>query len=368
MATNGTPSIPKTQTVALVRELGGGVEFVKDYPVPQPGPDEVLVKVLYTGVCQSDLHTRAGTAAGPDGKNITAIKLPHIGGHEGVGRIVAVGEGATAETGTLVGVQFLNKICGTCEYCTTSREQHCTNANNHLHHIDGSFQEYCLVHTSNLIELPETIESSPVSAAEILGPVLCAGVTAYKAVKSAKIRPGHHMVVIGAAGGLGHFAVQYGIALGAKVIGIDGGAAKKDLIEGFGATYVDFWQVGDVVDEVQRLTDGGAHAVVVTTGSARAYANAADMLRLNGTLSCCGIPPGRSALATPIAAIVIKGLRITGNLVGNGQETRAAVEMVRSGHVKPKIEVRGFEELPGVYERLEKGDIVGRVVLKVAKE
>ena len=124
--------------------------------------------------------------------------------------------------------------------------------------------------------------------------------------------------MIGAAGGLGHFAVQYAVALGAKVIGIDGGAAKKDLIEGFGASYIDFWQVGGVVEEVQRVTDGGAHAVVVTTGSARAYANAADMLRLNGTLSCCGIPPGKSTLATPIAAIVIKGLRITGNLVGNG--------------------------------------------------
>ena len=69
-------TIPTHQTVALVRTLGGPVEFVDDYPVKTPGQDEVLAKVLYTGVCQSDLHTRAGTAAGPDGKPITAIKLP----------------------------------------------------------------------------------------------------------------------------------------------------------------------------------------------------------------------------------------------------------------------------------------------------
>lgn len=69
-------TIPKQQTVALVRELGGPVEFVDDYPVRSPAQDENLAKVLYTGVCQSDLHTRAGTAAGADGKPITAIKLP----------------------------------------------------------------------------------------------------------------------------------------------------------------------------------------------------------------------------------------------------------------------------------------------------
>jgi len=148
-------SIPDKQTVALVRTLGGPVEFVSDYPVKKPGQDEVLAKVLYCGVCQSDLHTRQGTAAGPDGKPITNIKLPHIGGHEGVGRIVALGSGLPERDpsiyiGALVGIRFASRICRRCEYCLDGKEQYCQGVagfkpTNHLHHEDGAFQEYvCL--------------------------------------------------------------------------------------------------------------------------------------------------------------------------------------------------------------------------------
>ena len=88
-----------------------------------------------------DLHTAAGTATGPDGLPITNIKLPHVGGHEGVGRIVAFGPDTTpsqgADIGTLVGVRFLARVCHECEFCTSDREQHCGKASNHLHHEDG---------------------------------------------------------------------------------------------------------------------------------------------------------------------------------------------------------------------------------------
>ncbi|KAL4788315.1 hypothetical protein BJX76DRAFT_353344 [Aspergillus varians] len=70
--------IPKVQTVALVCEVGGPVEFPEDYPVPTPGTNEVLAKILYTGVCQGDLHTKNGTAAGPDGIPTTKFKMPHV--------------------------------------------------------------------------------------------------------------------------------------------------------------------------------------------------------------------------------------------------------------------------------------------------
>jgi alcohol dehydrogenase, propanol-preferring len=82
------------KTAALVHELGGNVDFKTDYPVPKPGTNEVLAKVLYTGVCQSDLHTKNGTAAAATGDPITKIKFPHVGGHEGVGRIIALGPGS----------------------------------------------------------------------------------------------------------------------------------------------------------------------------------------------------------------------------------------------------------------------------------
>ncbi|KAF7195556.1 Alcohol dehydrogenase 2 [Pseudocercospora fuligena] len=252
-----TLAIPSTQTVALVRQLGGAVEFVDDYPVPVPGQDEVLAKVLYTGVCQSDLHTRAGTAAGADGQPITAIKLPHIGGHEGIGRIVKLGPGIAERDpsiyiGSLVGIRFSSRICRRCEYCLGGEEygfhfsktlvqlirQYCQGIGsfkptNHLHHEDGAFQEYIALDAGYITILPQDVD--PVLAA----PTLCAGLTAYKAVLNADLWLGQFLVVVGAGGGLGQYAVQYGLARGARVIGVDTGEHKRALVTSFGADFID---------------------------------------------------------------------------------------------------------------------------------
>ncbi|OJZ90873.1 hypothetical protein ASPFODRAFT_57121 [Aspergillus luchuensis CBS 106.47] len=354
--------IPQTQTVALVRELGGSVEFREGYPVPTPGSNEVLAKVLYTGVCQSDLHTKNGTAAGADGNPITKIKLPHVGGHEGVGQIVALGPNCDPDlkVGGLVGIRFASRICRRCEFCLAGTEQYCVKGTNHLHHEDGSFQQYIALDADNLTILPDDIDP------KVIGPVLCAGVTAYKAVLNANIRAGNWLVVVGAGGGLGHLAVQYAKTQGALVIGVDA-ADKRDFVLGLGATeFIDFTST-DPVQRVHEITGLGAHAVVVTAGSAKAFAHACDMLRVGGTLSCVGIPPGRPVLETPICTIVIKGLRVTGNLIGSLKECMEAVELVRRGVVKPEIKVRTFKELPEVYEEMEKGDIAGRIVLQVAQ-
>ncbi len=159
------------------------------------------------------------------------------------------------------------------------------------------------------------------------------------------------------------------MAQGAIVIGIDGGPQKGEFIKSLGATsYIDFKSTPDTVAKVHELTGGGADAVIVTAGSNKAFAQAADMLKIGGTLSCVGIPPGRGFIETPISAIVIKGLHITGNLVGSLKECLEAVDFVRRGVVKPKIHIRPFEDLLAVYEELERGDVEGRIVLKIAKD
>ncbi len=288
-----------------------------------------------------------------------------MGGHEGVGRIVELGSNVQepVKTGQVVGIRFLSRVCGECNYCKAGVEQYCAKSVNHLHHEDGSFQEYCVLDAGFLTPLPEGVDASAI------GPVLCAGVTAYKAVLNADLKKGQYLVVLGAGGGLGHFAVQYGVASGAKVIAIDSGGAKKALVESYGIhSFVDFAKVSDVVQEVFDITGIGADAVVVTAGSAKAYARAADMLRAGGHLCCCGIPAGESFLQTPVAGIVIKGLHISGNLIGSFQETMEAVNLVHEGKVKPKIEIRKFADLPSVYHQLEQGDVTGRIVLQVADE
>ena len=132
--------------------------------------------------------------------------------------------------------------------------------------------------------------------------------------------------------------------------------------------YIDVQKTPDPVPMVKCLTSGGAHVVIVTSGNGRAFAQAANMLRIGGTLGCVGIPPGEAFIETPVSSIVIKGLRIQGNLVGSLKECMDAVDFVRQGLVKPRIEVRDFMQLPQVYDDLENGRIAGRVVLKVAKD
>lgn len=133
--------------------------------------------------------------------------------------------------------------------------------------------------------------------------------------------------------------------------------------------FVDFAESKDLVADVMKLTGGdGAHAAIVTSGHPKAFSSAADMLAIGGTLCCIGIPPGDVALTTPVATIVIKGLRILGNLVGSMKDTLQALEYVRTGLVTPRVEVRPFRDLPEVYGMLERGEILGRVVLQVADE
>lgn len=128
---------------------------------------------------QTDLHTHLGTASGPDGTLITNVKLPHVGGHEGIGRIVALGAGCDDQVklGGYVGIRFASRVCRRCEFCLAGTEQYCVKSTNHLHHEDGSFQEYIALDAGYLTLLPDDID--PVT----IGPVLCAGLTSYKVRK-----------------------------------------------------------------------------------------------------------------------------------------------------------------------------------------
>ena len=159
--------------------------------------------------------------------------------------------------------------------------------------------------------------------------------------------------------------MQYGLALGAKVLGVDTGTDKQQFVESLGAQFLDFSKSKDLAEEIQKVTGGGSHAVVVTSGHPAAFKGLAEMVRIGVSISLVGIPPGDVRLDAAVATIVIKGIKIQGNLVGSLKETMEAVEFVRNGKVKPHVKVRPFHDLPEVYEMLEKGDISGRIVLQL---
>ncbi|KAL6234745.1 hypothetical protein BDW75DRAFT_230934 [Aspergillus navahoensis] len=237
----------------------------------------VSAKVLYSGVCLSDLHTKGAVAPGPDGIPITRFKMPHIGGHEGLGRIVALGPdcGSDLKLDTLVRIRWASRVCRQCEYCLVGTEQYCLKGTNYLHHEGRSFLKYLALDADCLTILPHDVDP------KVIALVLCAGITAYKVGKSSsrsKHLGRHWLGVVGAGGRLGHMAVQYAKILGAQVIGIDA-PDKCDFVLSLGATeFVVFINIGPV-RRIRETTGLGAHSAVVTAGSGKAYAHACEMLR-----------------------------------------------------------------------------------------
>ena len=190
-----------TMKAAVVRTFGAPLT-IEDVEVPQPGPGQALVKLISTGVCHTDLHAVQGDWP-------VKPSPPFIPGHEGVGRVVGLGEGVTGLTiGQLVGNAWLWSACGSCEYCRTGWETLCEQQQNGGYSVDGSFGEYMLVDERFAARIPAGVDLAEVA------PILCAGVTVYKGLMMTGARPGQWVVISG-IGGLGHIAVQYAVVLGA---------------------------------------------------------------------------------------------------------------------------------------------------------
>lgn len=240
-------SIPETQK-AVIFETNGGPLLYKDIPVPKPKPTELLINVKYSGVCHTDLHAWKGDWPLP-------TKLPLVGGHEGAGVVVAVGENVKGwQVGDLAGIKWLNSSCNSCEFCQTTNEPNCASADLSGYTHDGSFQQYATADAIHAARIPKGTDLAQVA------PILCAGITVYKALKTANLKAGQWVAISGAAGGLGSLAVQYAKAMGYRVVGIDGGEGKEEFAKSLGAeAFVDFTKVKDIPAEIKKITNGGPH-------------------------------------------------------------------------------------------------------------
>jgi propanol-preferring alcohol dehydrogenase len=352
-----SPTIPKTQT-AVVFEKHNGPLFVKtDHPVVQQKdlkPGEALVKIVYTGVCHTDLHALKGDWP-------AAPKLPLVGGHEGAGHIVAIGDNTQTnlKIGDAVGVKWLADSCLNCEVCREGQEATCTQALTSGYQVDGSFQQYAVSFTRHLTPIPDGLDLAQAA------PILCAGVTVWKAIKQSNTKPGDYIVIAGAGGGLGHLAIQYAAAMSLRVIAVDTGDDKKALCASYGAeTFIDFKQPGSIIDHIKAATGGlGPHAAIMASSGGAAYDQALEYLRPHGTLVAVGLPPDTYIKAS-VFWTVFKALRIVGSYVGNRQDAIEALDFAARGKVKAEISIEPLKNLESVYHRMETGAISGRIVLE----
>ena len=337
-----------TMKAAFVTEFGKPLT-IGELPVPEPGDGQVLIKIEACGVCHTDVHAA-------DGDWPVRPKPPFTPGHEGIGRLVAMGKGVKqVKEGDRVGVPWLFQACGLCDYCLTSRETMCESALYGGYTANGGFAEYCVAPAAYVPRIPDGL------GAVATGPIICAGVTTYKGIKVAGCKPGDWFVVSG-VGGLGHLAIQYAVAMGLRVAAIDVADDKLALAKTLGASLTFNAKTVDVVQAVQD-TIGGAHGVLITAVSKAAFAQGTGMLRRGGTCVLNGLPPGDFPLS--IFEVVFRCLSVRGSLVGTRSDMKEALAFAAEGKVKASIETAPLDDVNDVLERLRTGKVTGRVVLEI---
>lgn len=231
---------------AVVRAFGEPL-VIEDRPDPEPGPGQVRVRVEASGLCHTDIHATHGDWP-------LKPTLPFVPGHEGVGLVEKLGDGVThLSVGQRVAVPWLGWACGRCEHCLSGWETLCEQQINTGYGCDGGHAEKMLAWADFAQPVPNGVDA--VDAA----PLACAGVTTYKAVKVAGVRPSQ-LVAISGIGGLGHLAVQYAKIAGATVAAIDVTDEKLELATELGADLVIDARKDDVGQVLKQ--HGGAHAAI----------------------------------------------------------------------------------------------------------
>lgn len=342
--------IPKTMKAAVVHEFGKPLQ-IEEMPVKEPGRNQVLVKVIASGVCHTDLHATEGDWP-------VKPKMPLIPGHEGIGYVVALGpDVSNVKEGDIVGVPWLYSACGCCEYCYTGWETLCETQQNGGYSVDGSYAEYVVADARFVAHLPAHTNMTE------MAPILCAGVTVYKGLKETDTKAGEWVGISG-IGGLGHLAVQYAKAMGMHVAAIDISNEKLDLAKKLGADVTVNALENDPGDFLKKET-GGMHGVLVTAVSPVAFKQGISALRRKGTIALNGLPPGGFDL--PIFETVLNRYTVRGSIVGTRKDMQEAIQFALEGKVKATVHTRRLENINAVFDEMKAGAIEGRVVMEIGE-
>ncbi len=338
-----------TMKAAVVTEFKKPLQIM-DVEIPTPKAHEVLVKMITTGVCHTDLHAAHGDWP-------VKPPLPIIPGHEGVGEVVELGANVkNLKLGDIVGIPWLHTACGHCEFCRTGRETICHEQQNSGYSVNGSFAEYAVMDANYTIKVPSNLDLVDVA------PLFCAGVTTYKALKVADIKPGQWVSIVG-IGGLGHVAIQYAKSMGMNVVAVTAPNDKlsSDLAHEMGADLV-YSGPGDEAGQWIQEKVGGVHGAVITAVAKQPFNEALKSLRRGGRLVPVALPVG--AMELPIFDTVLNATEVVGSIVGTRQDLYETLEIASQNGIKPNTSVRKLEEINEIFDEMLNGQIKGRIVIK----
>ena len=319
-----------------------------EVPVPQPGADEVRVRVRAAGVCGTELHFTDGLYA--------PARVPMTLGHEAAGTVDAVGSQVTGWVeGDRVAVHYY-LFCGSCRWCLRGRQNLCLAPRGVLAFAaDGAFAEHVVVPAHCLVRLPEHLSFGQAA------PLCCAGTTAVHALSEAGVEPGEVVVVLG-AGGVGLAVVQDAHRRGAAVLAVSRNPARRAAaLEAGALTAV---TPEDLPAAVADASDGhGADVVVELAGVTATLELAVGVLGRRGRLVLVGY--SADPLTVHPLSLVVAEQRIVASVGNTHAELAAAVQLAAAGLLLPPVaETLPLTEVNTALDRLREGAVVGRLVLE----
>jgi D-arabinose 1-dehydrogenase-like Zn-dependent alcohol dehydrogenase len=322
----------------------GNFEIV-ERPIPEPGREQVRIKVDACGICHSDELVKEGYWPG--------IKYPRVPGHEIAGRIDAIGPDVTLwKKGQRVGLGWHGGHCFECEPCRRGDFINCKFEKITAIHFDGGYQEYMIAPAEAVAAMPDDL------AADEAAPLLCAGITVFNVLRNAGARSGD-LVAVQGIGGLGHLGIQYAHQMGFRTVAIGRGADKAALAKKLGAhDYID----NSAVDPAQALQKfGGANVVLATAPDSKSMSALVDGLAPRGTLLVIGA--GNESLTVTPVQLIRGSKRIQGWASGTGRDSEDTLQFSVLSGVRPMIERYPLEKAAEAYQQMLSGKARFRVVL-----
>lgn len=308
-----------------------------DVPLPEPEPEEAVVRVGAAGLCRTDLHILSGEWPFPP---------PLTLGHEAAGTVAASGRGVgDLAPGTRVAIHPVNP-CGTCPRCAEGRDNICARRRALGHEVDGAFAEFVRCRASALVEVPPGVDDA--TAAVATDAVL----TPYHALATvARVREGEVIAILG-LGGLGMNAVQIGRALGARMIAVDPSPSKRERARALGA---------EKTFSSGRPVRGTVDVALDLVGSEETIVEAQAAVRPGGRVVLAGLACARA----PLLAMRYGGEEVSmlGATSGTRAELAACLDLLAAGTLRPVVERHPLDVLPRQVERLAAGEAEGRIVL-----
>ena len=335
----------KKMKVVQVAKAHGPWE-IAERDIPNPGPGDVRVRVQACGVCHSDVLTKEGLWPG--------ITYPCVPGHEAAGVIDALGEGVKGwKVGERVGVGWFGGSCGYCDSCRRGDFAMCL-INREVTGVtrDGGHAEYMIAHSDALARIPDDVP--PVEA----GPLVCAGVTTFNALRNAGARAGQLVAILG-IGGLGHLGVQYAAKMGFKTVAIARGADKEALAKKLGAhVYLDN-STQDIAKELQKM--GGARIILATVTAAEAMTQAADGLGIDGQLLIVGAAEKPIQFNSTQAISFRSGVRAWYS--GTSMDSQETLAFSALSGVRPMTQTFPLEKYQEAYDAMMNSTVRFRAVI-----